>query len=79
MSEDEEIDLDVMQSHLDRARAELRDLCKGKRWLMTIPADRQNDSDLVIAAALKDLARLIKEVERAWKAIDDFESAGLDE
>ncbi len=78
MSE-EEIDLDLVQARLDKARAELSALCKGKRFVMSIPAQPDYDSDLIIGAALRDLARLIKEVEELWEKNYWREVDGLDE
>jgi hypothetical protein len=58
------IDLDAIKTRLEAARTELSALCHGKRWQMTIPARPDDDSDLVIGAALRDLRTLLTEVER---------------
>lgn len=58
------LDLEAFKGRQEKARAEVSALCNGKRWKMTIPADRNRDSDLVIAAALDDAAALLSEVER---------------
>lgn len=59
--------LQAVRTRLDAARAELSALCKGKRWQMTVPADRKRDSDLIIAAALADIDTLLDEVGRAQR------------
>ena len=56
--------LQAIQTRLDAARAELSALCKGKRWQMTVPADRSRDSDLIIAAVLSDISVLLDELGR---------------
>jgi hypothetical protein len=37
---------------IEKAQDEVSVLCKGKRWLMSIPANRRTDSDLIIGDAL---------------------------
>lgn len=58
------MDIEAAKKHLEAARQELSELCKGKRWQMTIPAQPDNDSDLLIGQALRDMLRLIGEIER---------------
>ena len=43
-----------------RARQMVSDLCEGRReWIMRIPAEPDYDPDLVIAASLADIPKLI--------------------
>lgn len=54
------LDLDAIDQRLDAAREELSALCHGgKRWLMTIPANPREDSDLIIGAALRDAHKML--------------------
>jgi len=55
-----ELDLDAIERRLEAAREELSALCNGgKRWLMTIPANHETDSDLILGAVLRDTRKLL--------------------
>lgn len=57
-----------MADELKRYEAAMQmisDLCNGRRkWLMSIPAQPNSDPDLVIAASLADVPKLVAEIER---------------
>jgi hypothetical protein len=71
------LDLEAVQKRLDAARDELSALCKGKRFLMTIPPDRNRDSDLILAATLSDIPALQAELATAHAALEDKHRAWL--
>jgi len=57
-------DIEAIRKRLQNATGELDALCAGKhRWTMTVPT-RDDDSDIVIDAALADIPALLAEVER---------------
>lgn len=56
--------LNAIKARSEAASEEVRALCNGKRWQMTIPARRNEDSDLIIADALRDVDALLAEIER---------------
>lgn len=67
---------------IDRADAEVSALCSGKRrWTMTVPAEHDRDSDLVIGGALHEARRLLAaiavpaglDVERLARAMARFD------
>ena len=62
-------DLEQIKARLGASRAELSALCKGRRFTMSIPAQRDYDSDLLIGATLSDTHALIEEVGRLHKEI----------
>ena len=63
-------DLPEWRSKVDAAHAMVSALCKprgtegAREWLMRIPADPENDPDLVITAGLHAAERRIEELER---------------
>lgn len=57
----DEIDAAAVRSRCEAAMQMVGDLCTGKRnWLMSIPARPDYDPDLVIAAALADIPKLLE-------------------
>lgn len=59
------MDLEAIKAHREAAATMIGDLCQGRReWMMSIPARRDYDPDLVIAASLDDIPELLAEVER---------------
>jgi hypothetical protein len=58
---------DELRAHLAAANAEVHALCSGKRrWTMSIPAEVDRDSDLVIGRALNEAER---EIDRLTAAL----------
>lgn len=59
MSNELTVFLDAVQVRLAKAKQEVLGLCNGlRKWTMCVPAQPETDSDLVLMAALNDLARL---------------------
>jgi hypothetical protein len=62
-------EIEAAETRLAKARRMVHDLCQPKgtagarEWIMRIPADEDNDPDLVIGAALSDLAKLLREAK----------------
>ena len=57
----DEIDPAAVRQRCEAAMQMVSDLCDGKRnWMMSIPARPDYDPDLVIAAALADIPKLLK-------------------
>lgn len=59
--------LTEIEKRAERAHAELGDVCADgvvNRWRMSIPANPQRDSDLIISAGLDDVETLLTEVKR---------------
>jgi hypothetical protein len=44
---------------IEKAQDEVSALCNGKRWIMSVPAREDEDSDLVIAAALHKAKQIL--------------------
>lgn len=58
-------DLDAIQARAKRAHDHVCDIAQQKaRWKMTIPANEETDSDLLLSNALTDVPLLVAEVER---------------
>lgn len=58
------IDMEGVKARIDRAHKLIGDLCMGRqKWKMSIPADEERDSDLILSAALTDADRLIVRIE----------------
>ena len=62
-------DPELIKQRLAAARQELSALCKGRRFTMSIPAQPDYDSDLLIGATLRDTHALLEEVEQLQKAV----------
>ena len=53
-------DMDAILERHRKARQMVKDLCEGRRdWIMRIPAEPDYDPDLVIAASLADIPKLV--------------------
>ncbi|GIH07393.1 hypothetical protein Rhe02_54600 [Rhizocola hellebori] len=60
-----EIDLDALRTILDKAHTHVCDLAQGlTRWKMTIPANEEADSDLILASAITGALSLLAEVRQ---------------
>jgi len=61
------VDLDAALAREQRARGELAAVCKegGRRWRMSIPAQPERDTDLLLAASLADVPALAGELRAA--------------
>ena len=60
MSDPTPLTPEAIIAKIDRAWQEVSDLCSGKRrWTMTVPAERDRDSDLVIGDALTEARRYL--------------------
>lgn len=65
--ESEEIDLEEIEARREAAHQMVSDLCHRKReWIMSIPARRDYDPDLIIAASLDDIPKMIEELEELY-------------
>lgn len=54
----------AIRERVEKAWTVVDDLCQGRReWVMSIPARPGHDPDLVISDALKDIPRLLAQVE----------------
>ena len=59
------LDLEAIKAHADKAHDHVCDIAQQKaRWRMSIPAQPDYDSDLLITSALMDVDALLAEVER---------------
>ena len=57
----DEIDADAVRKRCEAARQMVSDLCTGKRdWTMSVPIRPDYDPDVVIAAALADIPKLLE-------------------
>lgn len=56
-------DLNRCHERYEKAAAEVGELCKGKRWQMSVPV-QDDDSDIVISNALCLIPTLMTEIER---------------
>lgn len=73
------IDPDAIRERNDAARQMVSDLCHQRReWMMSIPARRDYDPDLVISASLQDVRKLLLAYESVKERADQAE-ADLDE
>lgn len=61
-----DLDLDAVKARADRAGDEVDRLCEPRKteWRMSIPANPDRDSDLIIGDSLADIPALIAEVRR---------------
>lgn len=60
-----ELDLDAVRASIAKAQYLVGDLAAGaQQWKMSIPADMDRDSDIILTAALTSAELLIAEVER---------------
>ena len=63
------LDLEAIRARNVRAYEEVFALCRGDReWTMSIP-EREDDSDRVLVAALRDELELLSEVRRRWDSL----------
>ena len=68
-------DLDAIERRRDKAQQTVADLCQGKiEWIMSIPAQRERDPDLIIAAALKDEKDLLAAYRAQQQRIAELEA-----
>lgn len=59
----DELTAEQVIAKIVRAEQEVADLCTGKhRWTMWVPAEPDNDSDLLIGGALADARAFIRRV-----------------
>lgn len=64
------LDLDAIKKREGLAFAEMvRILSVGQQTRMSIPANPERDTDLIISASLKDIPALVAEVERQAKVL----------
>ena len=71
-------DLTTIKQRIDKAHTEICEIAEqgvSRRWRMHIPADPDQDSDLLISRALKDAEELAAEVERLRKERDSLKAA----
>jgi hypothetical protein len=69
-------ELNAMQDRAKRAHDHVCDIASGKsRWKMTIPANEETDSDLLLAASVTDVPLLVAEVEKLKAERDSFAKA----
>jgi hypothetical protein len=69
-------DLDAMIERNDAARQMVSDLCHQRReWMMSIPARRDYDPDLVISASLQDVPKLLLAYEATKERAKRAEAA----
>ena len=63
-----------MRTDIDAANAEVNALCHGsRRWTMTVPAEPDRDSDLVIARALSDASALLAQLAEEQAKVERLE------
>lgn len=70
-------ELEDMKARADRAHQHVCEIASGdSRWKMSIPANEETDSDLLLAASVTDVPLLVAEVEglrsevaRAWDQV----------
>ncbi len=74
MPESTPVDLAAARARIQRAHAEIREVARNgrTRWQMSIPANPERDTDLIISVALADGERLAGEVERLTALIRDL-------
>lgn len=67
----EPLDLDEARAQIERGHALVGALAAGtRRWKMSIPADPERDSDLILSAALTAGEVALAEVERLRQGLD---------
>lgn len=60
-----DLDTAAIRARQEKAHQMVVDLCQGRRdWMMSIPARRDYDPDLVIDASLQDVPALLSELDR---------------
>jgi len=76
MSE-EPIGLDAIVARRERAMQELGDICAGRRrWTMCVPV-QPDDSDILLAASLRDVLTLVAHIKELRARLDDYEERRL--
>jgi hypothetical protein len=65
------INREAIRQRQERAHAELSALCKGKRFQMSIPAQEDYDSDLLIGASLRDVHALLTAYAELLQVLQD--------
>ncbi len=67
------LDLKAIKERAEKANDHACDIARGRaRWTMRVPADFENDSDLLITSALNDVPLLVAEVEKLKAERDSF-------
>lgn len=65
------LDLEAIETRAKRAHSEIVRLCKpGEHWRMSIPAQVDRDSDLVLSATANDAERLLEAVTQLQARVD---------
>lgn len=70
------MDLTEIKNNIEKAHTEIGEICRQgphKRFRMTIPAQPDRDSDLIISQALKDAEDLAAAVERVETFLAEIE------
>ena len=59
-------DVIEIEARYKKARSLVSAICRGDaRWRMSVPVDRENDSDMVLTASLDDIPKLIEKLAEA--------------
>lgn len=72
MSNDRDMSIGAILARQERARREVSALCQGQRWIMSIQAREDEDSDLVISGALRDARILFDQRNELMDALGDL-------
>jgi hypothetical protein len=65
--------MEQIRDRVNKARKMVSDLCNKRReWIMSIPADRERDPDLVIADGLDAVEDLLEMIEEMRDCLEEF-------